>query len=120
MLGLTAFAGGPVTGSPWSTTRSAGVIATDETPGAADEEAAPAKKGGAAIGADGATAAGTGGGPGGPGGAPVPTLTGGASGILAMCNVSWPAEIVASVIEKERQVLALLDEIKALVAERVA
>jgi type I restriction enzyme M protein len=31
-----------------------------------------------------------------------------------------PAEIVASVIEKERQVLALLDEIKALVAERVA
>ena len=31
-----------------------------------------------------------------------------------------PAEIVANVIEKERQVLALLDEIKALVAERVA
>jgi type I restriction enzyme M protein len=31
-----------------------------------------------------------------------------------------PSEIVASVIEKERQVLALLDEIRALVAERVA
>jgi type I restriction enzyme M protein len=31
-----------------------------------------------------------------------------------------PSEIVASVIEKERQVLALLDEIKALVAEQVA
>ena len=57
---------------------------------------AAAKTGGAARGTAFATAAGAGEGPGGPGGAPVPTLTVGASGILAMRSVSCPFEIDAS------------------------